>query len=118
MRDRSIPIAVSTGSFYPLSTIESIQHLKKLGIQDIELTLQPHEFFITFERTLSMAILPELLDYVQSGDFHVHSVHAPAIRAERCYNLWSRLNYLAHSIEVCHLLGGQIVVIHPFHLFR
>jgi sugar phosphate isomerase/epimerase len=118
MMDRSIPIAVSTGSLYPLSTVESIQRLKELGIQTIELTLQPDEFFITFERTLSMTILPELLASVQSGDFRVGSVHAPMMRAERCYNLWSRLNYLMHSIEVCRLLGGQVVVIHPFHLFR
>jgi len=114
----SIPIAVSTGSLYPLPTLESIQRLDELGIQEIELTLQPNEFFVTFERKLSMSILPTLLTLVQSGGLCVHSVHAPMMRAERCYNLWSRLKYLAHSIEVCSLLGGQIVVIHPFHLFR
>ena len=113
-----IPVAVSTGSLYPLPTLESIQRLKELGIQDIELTLQPNEFFVTFERTLSMTILPELLALVQNGGLCVRSVHAPMMRAERCYNLWSRLQYLAHSIEVCGLLGGQVVVIHPFHLFR
>ena len=118
MTDRFIPIAVSTGSLYPLPTLESIRRLNELGIQDIELTLQPNEFFITFERTLSMAILPELLDYVQNSGLSVRSIHAPMMRAERCYNLWSRLKYLAHSIEVCRLLGGQVVVIHPFHLFR
>ncbi len=118
MITKPLPIAVSTGSLYPLPTIESIQQLKGLGIQDIELTLQSHEFFLTFERTLSMTILPELSALVQGGELRVRSVHAPLMRAERCYNLWSRLQYLVHSLEVCHLLGGQIVVIHPFHIFR
>ena len=118
MTNNSIPIAVSTGSLYPLPTLESIHQLKGLGIQDIELTLQSHEFFLTFERRLSMTILPELSALVQGGELRVRSVHAPLMRAERCYNLWSRLQYLVHSIEVCRLLGGQVVVIHPFHIFR
>lgn len=113
-----ISLAVSTGSLYPLTTLESIQRLHELGIHDIELTLQPNEFYITFERTLSMAALPELLARVEGGELRVRSVHAPMMRAERCYNLWSRLHYLSHSIDVCNRLGGQIVVIHPFHLFR
>jgi sugar phosphate isomerase/epimerase len=114
----SIPIAVSTGSLYPLPTLESIQRLEELGILDVELTLQPNEFSLTFERKLSMPILPELLALVQKGELCVRSVHAPTISGERCYNLWARLQYLIHSIEVCRLLGGQLVVIHPFHLFR
>ena len=113
-----MPIPVSTGSLYPLSTLESIHRLKDLGVRDVELTLQTNEFFITFERRLSFAILDELLALVQRGEIRVSSVHAPIMQAERCYNLWSRLHYLAYSIEVCKLLGGQLVVIHPFHLFR
>ena len=67
MKDRSIPIAVSTGSLYPRPTLESIQELKELGVQDVELTLQSNEFFLTFERKLCMPILPELLRLVQEG---------------------------------------------------
>lgn len=114
----SIPIVVSTGSLYPLPTLESIQRHKELGIQDVELTLQPNEFSLTFERKLSMPILPALLALVQNGELCVRSVHAPAISGERCYNLWARLQLLIHSIEVCRLLGGRLVVLHPFHLFR
>lgn len=116
--NRSVPVAVSTGSLYPLSTLESIRRLRELGVQDIELTLQHNEFHLTFERTLSMTILPELLALIQPGGLFIRSVHAPLMRAERCYNMWSRLQYLTHSIDVCERLGGQIVVIHPFHLFR
>jgi len=114
----SIPIAVSTGSLYPRPTLESIQHLKELGIRNVELTLQPNELFLNFERSFSMPSLPDLLTLVHGGQLHVCSVHAPTINAERCYNLWARLKYLAHSVEVCRLLGGRLVVIHPFHLFR
>lgn len=114
----SIPIAVSTGTFYPLSTLKSIQKFKELGIQDVELTLQQNEFSLTFERKFSMPILPELSGLVESGELCVRSVHAPQISAERCYNLRSRLQLLIHSIEVCRLLGGGLVVVHPFHLFR
>jgi sugar phosphate isomerase/epimerase len=114
----TIPIAVTTGSLYPLPTLQSIQKFKELGIQDIELTLQSHEFMLTFDRKLSMPILPELLTLVQAGELHVRSVHAPLMDAERCYNLWARLQFLIQSIDVCRLLGGRLVVIHPFHLFR
>lgn len=114
----SIPIAVTTGSLYPLPTIQSIQQLNELGLQQVELTIQPNELSLTFERSLSMPIFPDLLDRVQAGQLHVRSIHAPAISAERCYNMWARLKYLAHSIEICHRLGGKLVVIHPFHLFQ
>ena len=114
----SIPTAVTTGSLYPLPTLQSIQHLNELGIQDIELTLQSNEFLLTFERKLSMPILPELLALVAANELQIRSVHAPLMAAERCYNLWARLQFLIHSLEVCHLLGGRLVVIHPFHVFR
>ncbi len=114
----SIPIAVTTGTFFPLSTLETIRQFKELGIRDIELTLQQAEFGLTFERKLSIPILPELSALVQHSGLCVRSVHAPQINAERCYNLWARLQFLIHSIEVCRRLGGRLVVIHPFHLFR
>jgi sugar phosphate isomerase/epimerase len=114
--DRSVPIAVSTGSLYPMPTLESIQHLNELGIQDVELTLQSNEFFLTFERKLSMTILPELLRLVQIGMLRVRSVHAPNIPGAHSNNLWARKQYLIHSIETCRLLGATILVIHPLHL--
>jgi len=115
----SIPIAVSTGTLYPRSTLESIRQLKELGIQDVELTLQQSEFFLSFERKLSMPILPELSALVQRGEVRVRSVHAPSMNSERSgYSLRARRQLLVHSIEVCRLLGGSLIVIHPFHLFR
>jgi len=114
----SIPTAVTTGSLYPLPTLQSIQKLRELGLQDIELTLQSNEFTLMFERKLSMPILPELLALVQAGELRVGSVHAPLMDAERCYNLWARLQFLIHSIETCCLLAGRLVVIHPVHIFR
>ena len=118
MTNHSVPISVSTGSLYPLPTLESIHRLKALGIQDIELTLQQNEFSLTFERKLSMPILPELSALVQNSELQVRSVHAPPNTERSGYNLWARLQLLIHSIEVCRLLGGRIVVVHPFHLFR
>ena len=101
-----------------MPTLESIQRLGQLGLRDVELTLQSNEFFLTFERKLSMPILPELQALVRCRKFRIRSVHAPLLRAESCYNLWSRLRYLTHSIEVSSLLGAQVVVLHPFHIFR
>jgi sugar phosphate isomerase/epimerase len=111
------PIAVSTGTFFPLPTLQSIEQFKELGIQDVELTLQQSEFSLTFERKLSMPILPELSALVQSGELHIRSVHAPSNHMH-CYNLWARREFLIHSLEVCRCLGGKLVVIHPYHLFR
>jgi sugar phosphate isomerase/epimerase len=114
----SLPIAVSTGTLYPLSTLESVRQFKEIDIQDFELTLQQSEVSLTFERKFSMPILPELSELVQSGEVCVCSVHAPQVSAERCYNLWARTRFLIQSIEVCRLLEGKVVVVHPFHLFR
>lgn len=116
--NRSVPIAVSTGSLYPMPTLESIKHLNELGIQDVELTLQSNEFFLTFERKLSMTILPELLRLVQMGTLRVRSIHAPTIPGAHSNNLWARKQYLMHSIETCSLLGATILVIHPLHLLQ
>ena len=116
MTDRSIPIAVSTGSLYPLPTLESIRRLDELGIHDIELTLQSNEFFLTFERQLSMPILPELLALVQGGKLCVRSVHAPSICSAHLTSLWARKQYLIDSIEICNLLGSNVLVIHPMHV--
>jgi sugar phosphate isomerase/epimerase len=114
--NRSIPITVSTGSLYPFPTLESIRRLNELGIQNIELTLQSNEFFLTFERKLSMPILPELLRLIQDGKLCVHSVHAPAICPAHLTSLWARKQYLIHSIEICNLLNSRVLVIHPMHL--
>jgi sugar phosphate isomerase/epimerase len=111
-----IPVAVSTGSLYPLPTLESIQRLKELGLQDVELTLQSNEFFLSFERKLSMPILPELRRLVRDGALCVRSVHAPSIGSAHLTSLWARKQYLMHSVGICNLLGGNIVVVHPWHL--
>jgi len=110
-------IAVSSGSFYPLSSLQSIQQLRELNVRDVELTLQANEFFLTFERKLCMPILPELLRLVEHGDLRVRSVHAPGIAASHASSLWARREYLSHTIETCRRLGGNLVVIHPLHLF-
>jgi sugar phosphate isomerase/epimerase len=119
MTARTVPIAVSSGTFYPRSTLESIRELTQLGIEDIELTLQENEFSLSFERKLSMPILPEISPLVQSGEICVRSVHAPSANTGRSgYNLWARRQLLIHSLEVCRRLGARLLVIHPFHLFR
>jgi sugar phosphate isomerase/epimerase len=92
--------------------------LRKLGIRDVELTLQSNEFSLTFERKLSMPALPGLSALVRTGELRVQSIHAPFINSERCYNLWARQELLTHTVGVCRLLGGRLVVVHPFHLFR
>lgn len=116
MIDRSIPMPVTTGSLYPLSTLKSIRQLNEIGVHDIELTLQSNEFFLTFERKLSMPILPELLALVQGGKLCVRSVHAPSICSAHLTSLWARKQYLIHSIEICNLLGSNVLVIHPMHV--
>ncbi len=113
-----VPIAVSTGSFYPAPTLASISQLRMLGIQNVELTLQSHEFFLALERKLSMPIYPDLLEQVQSGQLRIGSIHAPMMGAHHGYNMRARLEYLIHTIETCRSLGGNLVVIHPFHLLR
>jgi sugar phosphate isomerase/epimerase len=111
--DRPIPIAVSTGSLYPLPTLDSIHHFQDLNIQDIELSLQPNEFHLTFQRELFMPILPELRELVESGELRVRSVHAPAIFHAHANNLWARKQNILYAIEICKQLGASVLVVHP-----
>jgi sugar phosphate isomerase/epimerase len=114
----SVPIAVSTGSLYPLPTLESIGQLRELGLREVELTLQTNEFFLNLERKLAMPILPELLAQVRAGELRVRSVHAPAIGAQHANIYWARREYLRHSIETCQKLGASLLVVHPLHILR
>ncbi len=118
MTELPIPIAVSTGSLYPLPTLESIRQLQQLGFQEVELTLQFNEFILNLERKLAMPILPGLLEQVQAGELRVRSVHAPAIGAQHSNSDWARREYLRHSIETCQTLGAGLLVVHPLHIFR
>jgi len=75
-------IAVSSGSLYPLSSLQSIQQLREINVHNVELTLQTNEFSLSFERKLSMPILPELLRLVECGDLCVRSEHLPGMAAD------------------------------------
>jgi sugar phosphate isomerase/epimerase len=113
-----MPIAISTGSLYPLPTLDSIHHLQKLGIQDIELTLQPNEFQLTFQRELFMPILPDLRELVESNKLRVRSIHAPAIFHAHANNLWARKQNILYAIEICRQLDASILVVHPLHFMQ
>lgn len=115
---RNVPLAVNTGSFWPATTEESIRFLQELDLSDVELTLQRHEFYLTFERELRMPFHSDLAAMIESGTLRVHSVHAPDMNAEHGHSLRAREEYLAHSLRVCRHLGGRILVTHPFHLFK
>lgn len=118
MTEIPLPITVSTGSLYPLPTLESLRQLRQLGFHEVELTLQFNEFFLTLERKLSMPILPGLLEQVQAGQLRVRSIHAPAIGAQHSNSDWARREYLRHSIETCQTLGAGLLVVHPLHILR
>ncbi len=86
-----IPVAISTGSLYPLSTLQSIAQFKEKGFRDIELVLQAHEFSLTFERKLSMPIFPELLALVRRVNAREFCPR-PAIRTEHATTLGRATN--------------------------
>ncbi len=98
--------------------MDSIRHLQQLGIRDVELTLQPNEFHLTFQRELYMPILPELRELVESEQLRVRSVHAPAIFHAHANHLWARKQNILYAIEICRQLGAGILVIHPLHLLQ
>ncbi len=112
-----LPCAITTGSFWPVDTRQSISILREIGILDVELTLQANEFRLGFDRSLQMPLYPELHQMVQKGALYIHSVHAPHMDAEHGHSLRAREDYLRHTVETAHSLGAQVIVVHPFHLF-
>lgn len=118
MTELGIPLAVNTGSFWPATTKESIRSLRGITLSDVELTLQAQEFYLTFNRGLYMPLLESLMEMVKSDDLRVHSVHAPNMNAEHGHSFRAREEYLIHTLRICRLLGGKIIVVHPFHLFK
>ena len=113
----SVPLVVSTGSFWPRTTAESLECLAELSLCDVELTLQPPEFYMSFDGDFRIPLFHQLMSSIHDGKLAVWSVHAPHMNAEHGHSMNARTAYLARSLELCAELGGQVLVTHPFHLF-
>jgi len=109
---------VATGSLWPASTEKSIQILRGLALRDVELTLQTHDFYLTFGRELEMPFYSDLTAMIEAQELRVRSVHAPCMGTHHGYSLRARGEYLAHSLRTCHRLGSSVLVTHPYHLFK
>lgn len=112
-----VPLAVSTGSFWPRTTAESLEWLAELSLCDVELTLGPSEFYMSFDGDFHIPLFHQLMSSIRDGKLAVWSVHAPRMSAEHGHSTKVRTAYLARSLELCADLGGQVLVTHPFHLF-
>lgn len=112
------PLAVTTGSFHPLPTVESLRLLQSLGLTEVELTLQADEFYIDLARSVQYAPLPFLVEQSQAGALRVHSLHATLLGRDQGYSLAARLEYLARTVDLAVLLGAGQLVVHPSHLFH
>lgn len=112
-----VNLSVATGSFWPLSTLESIRQFQAVGLGQIELTHQIHDFLLDLRHNLRAPIERPIQAMVDEGKLIVSSIHAPHIITEHGFSTRARLDYLMQTLSLCRRLGGKIVVVHPSHLF-
>lgn len=110
-------LSVTTGSFWPQTTAESLAHLVALEVQDVELTLQASEFYQTYLGDFRFELGGPLLDLIRSKRLRVTSIHAPHLTPDHAHSTRARLAYLRRCLRLCTELGSRYLVVHPFHLF-
>jgi len=111
-------IGITTGSFWPKSTLEAINILSSFDISGIEVTLQTNEFSLDFDRNVGLSLFRKIKNQVLKSKMKIISVHAPHFLDEQSFSNEAKEKILNKSIEVCSLLGGSVFVFHPVHIFK
>lgn len=109
--------SVTTGSFWPQTTAESLAKLAALEVEDIELTLQTAEFYQTYAGDFRFDLAGPLVDRISDEQLWVNSIHAPPLAAEHAHSTAARLAYLRRCLRLCSELSCRVLVVHPYHLF-
>lgn len=114
----ALGLAVSTGSFYPLPTKEAIVRIHELGFSLVEITVQDSELNYDFHRRTDLLHFRELATQVHELGLSVISVHAPFLSGVAAFSSKTRGEILLRSMEITSMLGGDEMVVHPYHVFR
>jgi sugar phosphate isomerase/epimerase len=110
-------LTVTTGSYWPRSTSEALDHLLDAEVEDIELTLQANEFYQTYTGEFRYDLTGRLVELIGSERLFVDTLHAPAIAADHLHSTRARVAYLRRCLRLCGEIGCRYLVVHPFHLF-
>ncbi len=112
-----VDLVVSTGSFWPLSTLAAADLIRSVPHRLVEWTLQANEFRIRLDGTFDNATVTRLATGLDAAGLAVRSLHGPYINADHAHSLAARRLYLERAVRLCHELGGSVVTTHPSHLF-
>lgn len=101
-------ISVTSGSFWPHTTAESLAFLAGLEVKGIELTLQATEFYQTYAGDFRYDLTDQLVEMIRSERLWVNSIHAPPIAAEHAHSTQARLACLRQCVRLCGELSCRV----------
>lgn len=110
-------LSISTGSFYPEPTSQTIRRIHDLGFKAVEVMIQDSELNYDFHRHVDLKLFRELGKIVEDHGLSVGSLHAPLLSSGQAFSTRVRREILASSLEAASMLGGNTLIIHPHHLF-
>lgn len=99
-------------------TREAVDILLSAGIQDVELTLQMFEYYLSGEGKLVAPVIPYIQTQVNEGKLYVHTIHAPHLFVEFNFSDRLRMKLMEQFLETAQSLWAGIIVLHPYHLFH
>lgn len=111
-------LAISTGSFQPSPTKEAVHRIAKLGFKQVEITVQGPELNYDFYRQPDMDYFEELRDLVHESGLTVVSLHAPQLSGVQAFSSKARREVMTRFLEIASLFQGNLLVVHPYHIFR
>jgi len=111
-------LAISTGSFQPSPTREAVHRIAKLGFKHVEVTVQDSELNYDFYRRTDMDYFEELRSLVHELGLRVTSLHAPQLSAVQTFSSKASHEIMTRFLEIASLFQGDLLVVHPYHIFR
>lgn len=113
----SLPLSITTGSFFPEPTIHAIERIHRLGFSSFELTIQESDMDYEFSGTRGKDFFQRILRLTRRLNLRASTVHAPYLSAVQMFSEKIRAEIIYKALEGASFLESELLIIHPYHIF-
>jgi len=110
-------LGITTGSFFPKSTNETLKEISALGFRNVSINLQRFEFRCGIDITNS-TFYKEMKGLLSEYSLEAVSTHSLFLIGTHVFNEKVRKKILFRSIEISKILETHILVLHPEYIFK